>query len=85
MSTEKIECDHRCRNTCAMLSAALKDEQKAVRYFEAVIQQCDDPGRVAFAKDLHKAHTLAAQKIEERLRQIRASAEILDDIIEGLE
>jgi len=85
MTEQKLECDHRCRNTCALLAGALKDEKKIVEYFETVLAKCDDPGIVAFVKELRTTHARVADEIESKLNEIKANAEILDDIIEGFD
>lgn len=85
MTTEKIECGHRCRNTCATLNSALKDQKKIIEYYEVMLEECDDPGMIKFAKELLATHSHIASRIEEKLGEIKANAEILDDIIDGFE
>ena len=85
METEKGDCEHRCRNTCAMLSDALQDERKRIAYFERMLVDCDDPATKSFVQELVETHRLLVNRINERLNEIKANARVLDDIIEGFE
>jgi hypothetical protein len=85
MGTAKGECEHRCRNTCAMLVEALQDEKKQIAYFETMLGVCDDPAIKSFVKELIETHGLLVNQIKEKLGVIKANAEVLDDIITGFE
>ncbi len=85
MGTEKIDCEHRCRNSCAMLSEALGDEKKKIVYYETMLGDCDDPAMKNFVLELLEMHKLLVARIGEKLHVIRANAAVLDDIIEGFE
>ncbi len=85
MTKNKMECEHRCRNTCAMLSRILKDERSAVEACDTMIRDCDDPAMIGFARELLKTHSSLEKQIENALSDIKAKAGILDDVIEGLE
>lgn len=78
-------CQHRCRNTCAMLSAAWQDEIKKIAYLEQMLKECDEPEMRKFVKELIYSHELLSNRITERLNVIKARAEVLDDIIESFE
>ncbi len=43
MNLENLRCDHQCRNTCGMLTAALAQETLTVRFYQQVLTQCDEP------------------------------------------
>lgn len=85
MGTGKGDCEHRCRNTCAMLSDALQDERRRIAYFETMLGDCDDPAMKNFVQELIETHKLLVNQISERLNEIKANARVLDDIIEGFE
>jgi len=85
MGTGKSDCEHRCRNTCAMLSSALQDEKSKIRYYEAMLDDCNDPAMRKFVKELIETHELLLARMSAKLSEIKANAEVLDDIIEGFE
>lgn len=85
MGTEKSNCEHRCRNTCAMLNDALQDEKKRIAYYESMLNVCDDPAVKNFTNEVLETHRLLVFRIGEKLEEIKANAKVLDDIIDGFE
>ncbi len=85
MTADQSDCEHRCRNTCAMLTRVLRDERSAIESCNQMLRDCEDPAMIAFAKDIVKTHSSTAAQIESALNEIKARAGILDDMIEGLE
>ena len=43
MNLENLRCDHQCRNTCAMLTAALAQETMTFVSISKYLTQCDEP------------------------------------------
>lgn len=85
MSAGKSECEHRCRNTCALLNEALLEEEKRVAFYESMVAECSDPSVKKFTLELASEHRRLLSRIREKLAEIGARAEILDDIIDGFE
>lgn len=85
MGTAKVECQHRCRNTCEMLSDAMMRERKLIAHFETMISDCRDPHIRDFAGELAKEHTQLLTRIGQKLSEIKVNAEVLDDIIESFD
>ncbi len=85
MGVENVDCDHRCRNTCAMLAEGLRAETKQVAYYEQMLRDCDEPEMKKCAKELRDAHKDLAHRIAERLSIIQTKAQVLDEIIAGYE
>ncbi len=85
MAEDKIECEHRCRNTCAMLTRILRDERSTIESCNKMLHDCEDPAMIQLAEQLLKIHSGLTKQIESTLVEIGAKAGILDDIIEGLE
>jgi rubrerythrin len=85
MGATKTQCEHRCRNTCAMLDEALQNEQKQIAFFESMLADCDDPVVKKFAKEVVDSHTLLANRIKEQLDTIKANAEVLDGVMTSFE
>ena len=85
MEPGKRDCDHRCRNTCALLSEALGDEKRTIVFYEEMLTKCDDPAVKNFVKELIETHRIVVSQITEKLESIRANAEVLDNIITSFE
>jgi len=85
MGIEKSKCEHRCRNTCAMLSEALQDETKKISYYETMLNDCDDPAMKHFVTEIIGVHTRLVKRITEKLSTIKSNAEVLDDIMTSYE
>ena len=85
MGTGKGDCEHRCRNTCAMLCDALQDEKKKITYYETMLTECDDPAMQKFVNEVMELHKTLVGRITEKLNVIRANAEVLDGIITSFE
>jgi len=68
-----------------MLSEALQDEKKAMVYYETMLRECDDPAMQRFVKEVVETHSSLVRRITERLNVIKANAEVLDDIITGID
>ena len=85
MGAEKTDCDHRCRNICAMLAEGLDDEKKRLAYYSKMVNECDEPETKKFARELLDAHTDLARRIAERLSIIKTKAQVLDEIIASYE
>ena len=85
MGLEKAHCQHACRNTCALLAEALKDEMNIVRHFETMLAECDEPGMRKFVKEMMESHSLMANRISEKLKEIKARAEVLDGVISSFD
>ena len=56
MGTDKGNCEHRCRNTCAMLNDALQDQKKKIAYYESMLDVCDDPTVKKFTNEMLETH-----------------------------
>ncbi len=85
MGNEKVECDHRCRNTCAMLAEGLHEELSQVVYYERLVKNCDDPETKKFAEEILGSHRELARRITEQLSTIKTKAQMLDAIIASYE
>lgn len=85
MGLEKAHCQHACRNTCALLAEALKDETDIVRHFETMLAECDEPEMRKFVKEMMESHGLMANRISEKLKEIKARAEVLDGVISSFD
>ena len=52
MTQIKVDCQHACRNTCAMLNEALRKEASMVRFYEGILAECNFPEVRTFLIDM---------------------------------
>jgi len=50
-----------------------------------MLDDCNDPAMRKFVKELIETHELLLARMSAKLSEIKANAEVLDDIIEGFE
>lgn len=85
MIKENMKCGHTCRNACAMLNEALREETSLVRFYEEVMSQCDYPDVHQFVKDLVEERSRSAIRILQKLNELRARAEVMDGVISSFD
>jgi rubrerythrin len=85
MDEENVKCAHACRNTCAMLSQALRDESDMVRFYEKLKAECDYPDVHDMLQELLEARSRSVLRINQKLNEMRARAEILDGVISSFD
>ena len=81
MNDMNVQCAHACRNTCAMLSEALREESGMVQYYERLRNECNYPDVKAMLKDLIELRSSSVLVINQKLNELRARAEIIDGVI----
>ncbi|HTX18682.1 MAG TPA: hypothetical protein VMG34_08475 [Bacteroidota bacterium] len=80
MNLENVRCEHLCRNTCAMLSAALAQETLTVRFYQSVLSQCDEPDVSGFVRGLVEERSASVIKIMQKLNELKARSQVMDGI-----
>ena len=80
MDEEEIKCKHTCRNTCAMLSDALRKEAAMVRFYEGVVSECNLPEISSFISELIEDKRKAILLIIHKLNELHAHSQALDGI-----
>ena len=81
MNESNVQCAHACRNTCAMLAEALREESDMVQYYERLRSECNYPDVKAMLKDLIELRSSSVLVINQKLNELRARAEIIDGVI----
>ena len=81
MNEKNVRCAHACRNTCAMLSEALREESGMVLFYERLRCECNYPDVHAMLTELIESRSRSVLKINQKLNELRARAEILDGVI----
>lgn len=85
MDAQHILCSHACRNTCAMLQEALKDEAAMVRFYTALKQKCDYPDVHDMIQQLIEERSKSVLVINQKLNELRARAGVLDGIMSSFD
>ncbi|MBM4160487.1 MAG: hypothetical protein FJ217_05235 [Ignavibacteria bacterium] len=85
MNEDNVKCAHACRNTCAMLSQALREETDMVRFYEVLKAECDYPDVHSMLQELIEARSRSVLMINQKLNELRARAEILDGVISSFD
>jgi hypothetical protein len=81
MSEKKVRCVHACRNTCAMLAEALREESEMVSFYEKLQQECNYPDVHDMLLHLIEARSKSVLMINQKLNELSARAAIMDGVI----
>jgi len=81
MKDSEINCMHTCRNTCAMLNEALRKEASIIRFYEALMEECNFPEVRSFLVDLVEEKRKGILRIIQKLNELHAHSQSLDGII----
>ncbi|HCA79953.1 MAG TPA: hypothetical protein DEP53_09490 [Bacteroidetes bacterium] len=81
MDEKSVRCAHACRNTCAMLSEALREESEMVLFYERLRQECNYPDVHLMLQELIEQRSRSVLMINQKLNELRARGEILDGVI----
>jgi hypothetical protein len=81
MNEKNVRCAHACRNTCAMLSDALREESGMVLFYERLRSECNYPDVHAMLTGLIESRSSSVLMINQKLNELRARAEIIDGVI----
>ena len=80
MNEDENKCLHTCRNTCAMLSDALRKEAAMVRFYESMVSDCNLPEVSSFVSELIEEKRKAILLIIHKLNELHAHSQALDGI-----
>jgi|PersoiStandDraft_1058852.scaffolds.fasta_scaffold366738_1 hypothetical protein len=80
MNLDNLHCEHQCRNTCAMLTAALAEETMVVRFYQQVLTQCDEPDVHKFVRTLVEERSASVIRIMQKLNEIKARSQVMDGV-----
>lgn len=81
MNENSVRCAHACRNTCAMLSEALREESEMVTFYERLGHECNYPDVNEMLQELIGQRSRSVLMINQKLNELRARGEILDGVI----
>lgn len=78
---DTINCVHACRNTCAMLSEALRKETTAVKFYEGLLEECNYPDVSSFVQEIVDQRRDLILQIIQKLNEMRVKSQSIDGII----
>lgn len=81
MTQIKVDCQHACRNTCAMLNEALRKEASMVRFYEGILAECNFPEVRTFLTDLVEEKRKSILSIIQKLNELHVQSQSIDGII----
>lgn len=81
MTQIKVDCQHACRNTCAMLNEALRKEASMVRFYEGILAECNFPEVRTFLNDLVEEKRKSILSIIQKLNELHVHSQSSDGII----
>ncbi len=81
MTQIKVDCQHACRNTCAMLNEALRKEATMVRFYEGILAECNFPEVRTFLTDLVEEKRKSILSIIQKLNELHVQSQSGDGII----
>lgn len=81
MNEFNVKCAHACRNTCAMLSQALREESEMVRFYGKLTAQCDYPDVHDMLNELIELRSKSVLMINQKLNELQARADIIDGVM----
>lgn len=70
MDETNVKCKHACRNTCAMLSEALREESEMVRFYERLLTECNYPDVHDMVQDLIESRSKSVLMINQKLNEV---------------
>jgi hypothetical protein len=80
MKENVVNCQHTCRNTCAMLNEALRKETSIVMFYKETIDECNLPEVKSFLSDLVDEKSKIILQIIQKLNEIHMRSKVLDSI-----
>jgi hypothetical protein len=81
MTQIKVDCQHACRNTCAMLNEALRKEASMVRFYEGILAECNFPEVRTFLIDMVEEKRKGILNIIQKLNELHVYSQSIDGII----
>ena len=80
MNKNEVNCNHACRNTCAMLNDALRKETSMVMFYKEVLDECNLPEVKSFINDMIDQKSKLILQIIQKLNEILVRSKTLDGI-----
>ena len=80
MAEKLTNCQHTCKNTCAMLNEALRKETSMIMFYKSTLEECNMPEVVNFINDLVEEKSKNILQIVQKLNEIHVRSQIIDGV-----
>ncbi len=80
MTEKQINCQHTCRNTCAMLNEALRKETSLVMFYKGTLDECNMPEVKDFINEIVEEKSKLILQIIQKLNEIHVRSQIIDGV-----
>ena len=80
MTDKQINCQHTCRNTCAMLNEALRKETSLVMFYKSTLEECNIPDIKNFINEIVEEKSKTILQIIQKLNEIHVRSQIMDGV-----
>ncbi|HEX9739567.1 MAG TPA: hypothetical protein VGA29_02230 [Ignavibacteriaceae bacterium] len=80
MTDKQINCQHTCRNTCAMLNEALRKETSLVMFYKSTLEECNMPDIKNFINEIVEEKSKTILQIIQKLNEIHVRSQIMDGV-----
>jgi len=80
MTDKQINCQHTCRNTCAMLNEALRKETSLVMFYKSTLEECNMPEVINFINEIVEEKSKTILQIIQKLNEIHVRSQIMDGV-----
>lgn len=80
MNEKQINCQHTCRNTCAMLNEALRKETSLVMFYKSTLEECNMPEVKTFIDEVVEQKSKIILQIIQKLNEIHVRSQIMDGV-----
>ena len=80
MAEKQINCQHTCKNTCAMLNEALRKETSMIMFYKSTLEECNMPEVVNFINELIEEKSKNILQIVQKLNEIHVRSQIIDGV-----
>lgn len=80
MEDRQLNCQHTCRNTCAMLNEALRKETSLVMFYKNTLEECNMPDVKNFINEIVEEKSKIILQIIQKLNEIHVRSQIMDGV-----
>lgn len=80
MTDKQVNCQHTCRNTCAMLNEALRKETSLVMFYKSTFEECNMPEVQNFINEIIEQKSKTILQIIQKLNEIHVRSQIMDGV-----
>jgi hypothetical protein len=68
-----LHCDHECRYDCTLLTEALRRESELGKFYDSILEQCNEPDVRAFILELAERRRVWIGQIVSKINHLYSS------------